>query len=320
MGTILVWATAWAFIAFVARMVAQPHRRAESGGKRVRAELDAIYGGEHEYARVSPAAFPDADLAFYDRSAAELEAMGWKRVADVEDLTLSRVYPERRTFLRIFVDNGGAIRAAIYHLRVRGASLLAAVGVGPRDLHVFELISESPRGQFLSTSNTKGLDKLTSPKEVEVERLEVGASLAKVVARHRERLTDRARKRGADAPVTMWTWDDVLASIQRGHAVAAKHRQAIGGLSREEVERFTGRPLNAAEEVFLREVRGEPAVSHEQNAAAVAAGKLGKIGEPRAADATSEAEPKERAAESSSAEGAERAPEMPPPGGDKEGA
>jgi hypothetical protein len=259
-GTILVWATAWAFVALVARMVAQPQRRSEGGGgRRLRAELDAVYGGEHEYARVSPAAFPDTDLAFYDRSTAELEAAGFRRIADVEDLTLSRVYPERRTFLRVFVDEGGAIRAAIYHLRVRGggAAILSAVGMGPRDLHVIEMITEVPRGQFVATSNTKGLDKLTSPKEVDVERLDVAATLAQVAARHRARLTERARKRGSDAPVPMWTWDDVLASMQRGHVAAARHRQALGGLSREEIERFTGRPLTPAEEAFLREVHGD---------------------------------------------------------------
>ena len=258
MFTILVWASAWAFVALIARMVAQPHRRAQGGGRRLRAELDAIYGGEHEYARVTPAAFPDADLGFYDRASAELGGMGFRRLADVEDLTLSRVYPERRTFLRIFADDGGAIRAAIYHLRVRGGGFASAMGMLPRDLYVVEVVSEIPQGHFVSTSNTKGLDKLTPPREVESERLDVGAPIVQVIERHRARLGERARRRGADAPVTMWSWDDVLASIQRGHVVQARHRKAVGGLTREEVERFTGHPITPAEEAFLREVRGEP--------------------------------------------------------------
>jgi hypothetical protein len=258
MGTILVWATAWAFVALVARMVAQPSRRAQGGGRRLRAELDALYGGEHEYARVTPAAFPDADLGFYDRSTAELEELGFRRLADVEDLTVSRVYPDRRTFLRVFVDDGGAIRAAIYHVRVRsGATFLQMVGMAPRDLHIVELVSEIPRGHFVSTSNTRGLDKLTTPKEIDVDRLEVATPLAQVVSRHRARMSEHARRRGADAPVTQWRWEDVLDSIQRGHVAAARHRKAVGGLSREEVERFTGRPLTAAEEAFLHEVRGD---------------------------------------------------------------
>ncbi len=273
MGTILVWATAWAFVAMIARMVAQPHRRAAGGGRRLRAELDALYGGEHEYARVTPAAFPDADLAFYDRASAELEGMGFRRIADIEDLTLSRVYPERRTFLRVFVDEGGAIRAAIYHLRMRGGGgFLSAFGMAPRDLHVVDVVSEIPRGQFVATSNTRGLDKLTSPKELDIERLEVGAPIAQVVSRHRARLTERVKRRGADSPVSLWTWDEVLASIQRGHVASARHRQAIGGLSREEIERFTGRPLTTAEEVFLHEVRGDkPAANDKTNDKAPAA-------------------------------------------------
>jgi len=259
MGTILVWATAWAFVALIARMVAAPRRGASAGGRRLRAELDALYGGEHEYQRVSPAAFPDADLAFYDRAAAELEALGFRRLADVEDLTVSRVYPERRTFLRVFVDEGATIRAAIYHMRVRGGgvAVLQWVGMAPRDLHLIELVSEGPRGQFLSTSNTKRLDRLSVPREIEVERLEPSASLAEVVKRHRARLTERARQRPADVPVSLWTYEEVMASVQRHHVVLARHRQAVGGLSREEIERVTGRPLTAAEEAFLHEVRGE---------------------------------------------------------------
>lgn len=258
MGTILVWATAWAFIAVIARMVARPDRGAALGGRRLRAELDALYGGEHEYARVSPAAFPDADLAWYDKATADLEAKGWKRLADIEDLTVSRVYPDRRTFLRVFVDGGGVTRAAIYHIRVRGpGSLWSVVSSAARDLYLVELVSEVARGRFLATSNTRALDKLSIPKDYDIERLEQASSLAAVIARHQARLAEHLRRRMADAPEPQWAWEDVLASIQRGHLVIAKHRQAVGGLSRDEVERFTGRPLTAVEEVFLREVRGE---------------------------------------------------------------
>jgi hypothetical protein len=59
----------------------------------------------------------------------------------------------------------------------------------------------------------------------------------------------------------------VLASIARAHVTMARHRQKLGGLSREELERLKGRPLSAAEEAFLREVQtkgkvgGEPSSS-----------------------------------------------------------
>ena len=43
------------------------------GGAALRARLDAVYGEPHELVRVTPAAFPEADLEFYDRVRGELE-------------------------------------------------------------------------------------------------------------------------------------------------------------------------------------------------------------------------------------------------------
>ena len=60
-------------------------------------------------------------------------------------------------------------------------------------------------------------------------------------------------------------FEDVLASIARAHVAMARHRQKVGGLSRDELERLKGRPLSATEEAFLREVqtkgKGEPTSS-----------------------------------------------------------
>ena len=51
--------------------------------------------------------------------------------------------------------------------------------------------------------------------------------------------------------------EDVLASVARAHVAMARHRQKVGGLSRDELERLKGRPLNTTEEAFLREVQGK---------------------------------------------------------------
>src|SRR5262249_56094419 len=86
------------------------------GGAALRARLDAVYGEPHELARVSPAAFPEADLEFYDRARSAFERRSYRWIADVEDLTLTRIYPHNRTFLRLFIDAGSMIRASVYHL------------------------------------------------------------------------------------------------------------------------------------------------------------------------------------------------------------
>jgi len=47
------------------------------------------------------------------------------------------------------------------------------------------------------------------------------------------------------------------AAHARAHLAMARHRQKVGGLSRDELERLKGRPLSASEEAFLREVQGK---------------------------------------------------------------
>ena len=58
-------------------------------------------------------------------------------------------------------------------------------------------------------------------------------------------------------PAHFETYEDVIASIARAHVAMARHRQKLGGLSRDEFERLKGRPLNSSEEAYLREVQGK---------------------------------------------------------------
>jgi hypothetical protein len=231
------------------------------GGSALRARLDAVYGEPHELVRVSPEAFPEADLEFYDRARTAFEAKGYTWLADVEDLTLSRIYPQNRTFMRLFVDAGRMIRANAYHLHPRGVvvSLLQLVQLYPRHLRVIELVTEIG-ATFIVTSNTHGVDRLEPPPEAKIERLPVNAPLVEVVARHEARITEALRAHPERAPTSFETFEEVLASISRAHVAMARHRQKVGGLSRDELERLKGRPLNAAEEAFLRDVQtpGEP--------------------------------------------------------------
>lgn len=232
------------------------------GGGALRARLDAVYGEPHELARVSPETFPEADHEFYDRARAELEDRGYRFIADVEDLTMSRIYPHNRTFIRLLVDRGGMIRASTYHLHPRGAviSLLQLVQLFPRHLRVIELVTEI-QGVFLVTSNTHGIDRLEPPPEAKVERMPLATSLADIVATHEKRITALLRTYPERAPVSFESYDDIVASMGRAHVAMARHRQKVGGLSRDELERLKGRPLSATEEAFLREVQGKPPVS-----------------------------------------------------------
>src|SRR3954462_15537028 len=164
--------------------------------------------------RVSPEAVPEADIEFYDRAKRELEGRKYTCIGDVEDLTMSRIYPQNRTFLRLFVDAGGMIRASAYHLHPRGVviSLLQLVQLFPRHLRVVELVSEV-QGTFLVTSNTHGVDRLEPPPEARVERLPLQSALLDVVARHEARITEVLRAHPERTPASFESYEDVIASI-----------------------------------------------------------------------------------------------------------
>jgi hypothetical protein len=230
------------------------------GAARLRAELDALYGGAHELRVARASEFPHADLAFYDGSQRTLEALGFRALGDVEDVTMSRVYPELRTFVRVMADDAALVRAGIYHLRPNGglARVLAAVGAIPRHVRVVELVTEVPRGRFLVTAPTRGLDPLEPAPEVALERLPPGTPITALVLRHRERVAEHLRRHPVAAPVAQAPLDAALASVQRGHEAASAHRQRLGRLSRDELERMTGRPLGPDEQAILREVQRRP--------------------------------------------------------------
>ena len=172
---------------------------------------------------------------------------------------MSRIYPQNRTFLRLFVDAGGMIRASAYHLHPRGVviSLLQLVQLYPRHLRVVELVTEV-QGTFVVTSNTHGVDRLEPPPEARVERLPLGTPVAEIVATHEGRIRELLRAHPERAPKSFESFEEVIASMARAHVAMARHRQKVGGLSRDELERLKGRPLSAAEEAFLREVQGKP--------------------------------------------------------------
>jgi hypothetical protein len=229
------------------------------GGGALRARLDAVYGEPHELVEVSSSAFPEADVEFYDRARAQLEQRGYRFLADVEDVTLSRVYPQNRTFVRLLVDAGSMVRASAYHVHPRGVvvSILQLVQLWPRHLRVVELVTEVG-STFLVTANTHGVDRLEPPPEAKVERLALGTPILEVVARHEQRITELLRAHPERVPSHFESYADVVASIARAHVAMARHRQKVGGLSRDELERLKGRPLSQAEEAFLREVQNKP--------------------------------------------------------------
>jgi hypothetical protein len=117
---------------------------------------------------VRPSDFPELDCEFYDRVRSSLEAHGFRFLGDRENITLSRIVPDSRTFIRTTVSADGSIVGGAYHLKVRRVR-----GI-PVEKRTIEFETEFSDGTFLSTSNAgaiarnfpvPGIDAKRCPEE-----------------------------------------------------------------------------------------------------------------------------------------------------------
>ena len=78
------------------------------------------YSANHEYVEVDPNDFGYLDLKYYERTWEKLREEGFRFLGDIEDLTLSRVHPRLRSFIKCLVSGDGTIMAGIYHMKPLG--------------------------------------------------------------------------------------------------------------------------------------------------------------------------------------------------------
>ncbi len=211
--------------------------------------MTIAFTDEHTYRVATAQDFAGLDHAFYATATAELERAGFARIADVVDETMRRAFPNLRNVGRVLLGDGGRTRAIVMDTRALGRlRLFQLVGLIPRKLSYVEVVTEvEGAGRFVSTASTLGLDRLSLPDSIAVERLPPGTPPTELVDRHRERLAAMQR----EVFVVMRDAADLFQSVQRSNLVLARHREAVGPLTEDELKALTGRPLRDHERELL---------------------------------------------------------------------
>ncbi len=220
-------------------------QRAAAG--RILKQHKAIYGSEpYEYRIAEPSEFPELDHEFYDRVRSWLEAQGFRFLGDRENVTLSRVAPDSRTFVRSLLSADGTIFGGAHHMKNRRAKNL------PADIRTVEFETELSDGTFVATSNSPA--RTLPVPSIEIERLAAESPPDELLRIHRERLAQVFEARPYLAATRLQTMDDVIAFQRRMQAVKAKHKQSIGYVNVASVEKAVGRPLRETERIFGAEL------------------------------------------------------------------
>lgn len=241
--TAVISAILWLFVRWNLKRVA---------GKTY-SQQKAIYSGTMEYADANPADFNWLDLPFYEDVTAKMSQLTFRHVGDVECITATRQFPGMRSFLRLFVGDGGSVMAACYHVKARGVfGLLALIRVIPRHMRVVEFESEFSDQTFLGTT--------TAPRKLIIGSfpgitnicmdLEVGE--AEVLSKHREELGRIVNERGVQ-PVRLMSKADLLASQDRMHALKSAYKKNRGYVTREEFAGMAGGKLSSAHMKYVEE-------------------------------------------------------------------
>lgn len=153
------------------------------GAAEIHSDAKKLNLGPHELAAVDCATFLWANHRYYNESEQVLTALKFQKAGDVEDLTLSQVYPQIRTFIRCMLSYDGAVSAGIYHFKIRGWSLtrwLALFRIIPPNQYAIDLETELSDGTFVTTSKTlvsdlsgpvPGIEQSSLPKETPIDDL-----------------------------------------------------------------------------------------------------------------------------------------------------
>ena len=211
---------------------------------------------EHEYQLVDAADFGYLDLGYYSRTAAALRANGFELLADIEDITLSRVHPQPRTFVRCLVSGDGATGTGICHVKPKGWGTVARLlGVIPAAKGV-DLGTELSNGCFICTSNSVAAKNMTLPAQVMTEYLPCDTSVSRLLEIHRQRLEDYLQQNPTVQIVPVHTLQDMISSQNRQTAIkSAYYKSILGGLPEEEMADLAGPEPAEKGQAVLEEMR-----------------------------------------------------------------
>jgi hypothetical protein len=224
--------------------------RVRRAARRIDASLRAVYSGAHVYRSASLDEFPHLDAAFYEGRTAELHALGFAPLGEVEDTTISAAGPSLPTVIRILRGDDGATVAAMYNLKVKRLGILVI------SVSAVDLVTTFTDGTFVSTSTAHGAAGMDLPPEIDTEYLAADTPVPLLLRRHAERLAAHAERRPDASPLRVASLDEVLRHQERMDEIKARFRKSRATMvTPDELMRVGGAELREEAEEVGEEMR-----------------------------------------------------------------
>jgi hypothetical protein len=229
--------------------------------ERMLTQMKHLFQPQVTYRRADPSEFPQLDLRAYEKIGAELAALGFRHLVDLENMHVSTA-PSRviaPTFTRAFTSPDGTIVAGLYQVRrLRRRNLrsfaqgLLSLGwvAAPRKFFrrtvtgtLLGFATEFEDGTTIATSNALRGALIELPPQIQCEYHHRRTPTELLLRRHEERMAARRVQGWSVRALVTSSVEDLLASFARSNALKYAHREAVGWLTREEVRSMSpGRP------------------------------------------------------------------------------
>ncbi|GJM26233.1 MAG: hypothetical protein DHS20C16_26480 [Phycisphaerae bacterium] len=240
----------------------RPMKKAsQRSAKKILQEAKSLYSGELAFVDASPDEFRWLDRSFYDEATENMAKAGFRFVADVESLSMSRIYPNTRTFIRCFVSKDSTTTAAAYHVKIRGLTGILmglisrfskSTSIG-RNIKTIDIGTEYSNHTFLNTENTLGRPGITSCPEITKNRLPVDTSFEELLDTHRRMNAEIMLDHGVE-PIRITSREDLLASQEREHALICAHKKRVGFVTSDQFKEIAGGKLASHQQMILQEI------------------------------------------------------------------
>ena len=208
--------------------------------KKIIKQNERIYSENQVHEFVDPKDFPFLDLEFYDDTQKNFERLGFRHIADIENVTISKEFPSFRTFNRCMLSEDGAVTLGIFHVRIRGwMRILQVIRIIKPDImyHVTELETELSDGRFVVTANGKETNSMTSPPEIITQNLTYRITKEELLKTHMDAIHEIQERDPNVTTLKFSTYEELEESGNRMRKIRHEFKKARGYITKEEIEK-----------------------------------------------------------------------------------
>lgn len=240
--------------------------------RRILATMKASFGTTHSRAPAREEEFPHLDLSAYQAFREEMEAHGFRHLADYEvlDVTNSPGTVIARTFIRSMVSREGNVLAGYYQVKPRVWRRVKGLLTGLLNLrlidapagfiqamktrHCVDVETEFDNGRFIVTSNAEAAAMLSQPPDLGNRYFPYGTPTGELLDVHYQRLVE-VLKGGGVKPLFVATIDDMYGMQNRQAAIKSAFRASMQWVTREDLHKLSGGNAQQTDDIYAELVK-----------------------------------------------------------------